>query len=112
MQIALYARSFSLTDALRNHAEQRLRLALTRHAEHVRRVVVRLSDINGPRGGADMRCDLQVMLSGLPDVVTNATATDLYFAISRAAERASHGVMRRLRRQRRHQHPAHPRLPM
>ena len=100
MQIDIQARQFSLTDALRNHAERRLRCALACCDDHIKQVVMRLSDINGPRGGADKRCHLQVMLTGLPDVVVEDTEADLYIAINRATDRAGRTVGRRLARQR------------
>ena len=53
MQIDIQTRNFGLTQALRNHAERRLRFALTSAGNHVQRIIVRLSDINGPRGGED-----------------------------------------------------------
>lgn len=100
MQIDIQARQFSLTNALRSHAERRLRFALTCCGDHIQRVVMRLSDINGPRGGADKRCHLQVVLAGLPDVVVEDMEDDLYVAIDRATDRASRTVGRRLVRQR------------
>ena len=100
MQINIQARNFSLTDALRSHAERRLRFALTCCDDHIKQVVMRLSDINGPRGGADKRCHLQVVLTGLPDVVVKDTEADLYVAIDRATDRAGRTVGRRLARQR------------
>ena len=98
MQIDIQTRNFGLTQALRNHAERRLRFALTSAGNHVQRIIVRLSDINGPRGGEDKRCHLQVALAGLPDVVVEDTEADLYFAIDRAAARAGRSVMRRINR--------------
>ena len=100
MQIDIQARNFSLTDALRSHAERRLRFALACCDDHIQRVVMRLSDINGPRGGADKRCHLQVVLDGLPDVVVEDIEADLYIAIDRATDRAGRTVGRRLARQR------------
>ncbi len=52
MQIDIKASNFPLTNALRRHVEGRLRAALSFYDEHIQRVNVRLSDINGPRGGA------------------------------------------------------------
>ncbi|MET0067813.1 MAG: HPF/RaiA family ribosome-associated protein [Candidatus Thiodiazotropha sp.] len=98
MQIDIQARDFSLTPALRNHAERRARFALTCCDDHIQRVVLRLSDINGPRGGADKRCRLQVVLSGLPDVIIEDTEADLYVAIDRATDRAGRTLLRKVDR--------------
>jgi ribosomal subunit interface protein len=100
MQINIQARNFTLTDALRNHIQRRLRFALIQHDDHIQRVEVRVSDINGPRGGEDKRCHIQVTLEQLPDMVIEDTASDLYVAINRAASRASRTLSRRLSRQR------------
>ena len=96
MQIDIQARNFSLTDALRTHVERRLGFALARNADHIQRVVVRLSDINGPRGGADKCCHIQVVLRHLPEVVIQDTEADLYVAIYRALDRAARTVARAL----------------
>ncbi|HEC15296.1 MAG TPA: HPF/RaiA family ribosome-associated protein [Sedimenticola sp.] len=100
MQVKILARSFSLTNALRSHIQRRLCYALTSSRDSIQRVMVRLSDINGPRGGSDKRCHIHVVLEGLPDVVVEDTESDLYAAISRAGARAGRAVARRLRRRR------------
>ena len=100
MQIDIQARNFLLTDAIRSHIERRLGFALSSRDEHIQRVMVRLSDINGPRGGADKCCHIQVVLIRLADVVIEDTEVDLYNAIDRAADRASRTVGRRLARHR------------
>ncbi len=100
MQINIQSRSFSLTDALREHIKRRLGFALSTRDEHIQRVMVRLSDINGPRGGNDKQCHIQVRLSHLPDVIIEDTEADMYAAIDRAADRAGRTVGRRLSRQR------------
>ena len=64
MQINIQARNFSLTDALRSHAERQLRFALTCCDDHIQRVVMRLSDINGPRGGNEKASKLSTFLIG------------------------------------------------
>lgn len=60
---------------------------------------MRLSDINGLRGGAYKCCHLRVVLPGLFDVVVKDTEADLYVAIDRAADRAQRTVMCRIERQ-------------
>ena len=96
MRIAVQSRGFSLTDALDNHVHRRLDFTLARGARRVRSVGVRLSDLNGPRGGVDKRCLIEIRLDGLPVVVVEDTQADLYTAIDRAATRAGRTVMRRL----------------
>ncbi|HEB81547.1 MAG TPA: HPF/RaiA family ribosome-associated protein [Gammaproteobacteria bacterium] len=101
MQIDIQSRGFSLTDSLLTYSERRLRSALSRCSLHIKRVAVRLSDINGPRGGADKRCHLQVVVPGMPDIVIEDTKTDLYTAINRAMDRARTTVTRKLGRKQR-----------
>jgi len=100
MQIAIHALDFGLTDALRRHAERRLRTVLTCYDDHIQRVVMRLSGYSGERGGADKCCHVHVLLAGLPDVVVEDVETDLYVAISRAVHRAGRAIKRRLGRRR------------
>ena len=100
MQIDIQARNFSLTAALLGHVKRRLRFALSTKDDHIQRVVIRLSDINGPRGGEDKCCHIQVVLPHLPDVIIEDTEEDMYIAIDRAADRAGRTVGRRLARHR------------
>ena len=100
MQIDIQASHFSVTDALRAHAVRRLRFTLSLFDGHIQRIVMRLSDINGPRGGADKCCHLQVVLSGMNDVVVEDIEANLYIAIDRASNRAARTVKRQLTRRR------------
>ena len=104
MQIVITARGFPLTQGLREHIERRIRFALDWANYHVRKVNVRLSDSNGPRGGEGKRCHIQVALPGVADVVIEDTETDLYIAIDRAADRAGRTLARRVERNREHPH--------
>jgi ribosomal subunit interface protein len=100
MQIDIQTRSFVMTEAIRSHSRRRLHFALSGYDDRIQRVVVRLSDINGPRGGADKRCHLRLVLPAMPDVVVEDIEADLYLAIDRAADRAGRTLRRRLARQR------------
>lgn len=100
MQFDIRAQGFDLTDGLRDHAERRLRFALDWARHEVSRVVLRFSDINGPRGGNDKRCQVHIPLPRMRDVVVEDTAADLYVAMDRAIERAARTLERRLSRQR------------
>ena len=99
MKIDIQSRGFSLTDALHRYAQRRLHFVMSYCGDHINRVVVRLSDVNGPRGGADKRCHIRIVLAGIPSVVVEDTEADLYAAIDRACDRARRTVVRRIDRQ-------------
>ena len=100
MRVDIKTNGFDLTDGLRDHAQRRLQFALDWAKHGVSRVSINLSDINGPRGGKDKRCQIHIPLPGNRDVVIQDTESDLYAAIDLAADRASHTLERRLERQR------------
>ena len=104
MQIDIQARDFSLTQSLRSHVERRLGFALGQRYDRISRILVRLSDINGPRGGNDKRCRLHLVMPGRANVVIEDTRADLYAAIDCAAERAARTVARKLARLRTFRH--------
>ncbi len=94
------ARGFTTTAALKEYISRRLSFAFDRFAARVSRVQVRLSDINGPRGGSDKRCQLVVAMGDLPAIVVADTSSDLYMAIDRSIGRAVHTAGRNLVRRR------------
>src|SRR5690242_8539596 len=76
MRITIQANGFTMTHALRAYTEQRLASALGWARTRMQRLVVQLSDINGPRGGVDKRCKIQVQLGGGRAVVIEDTEAD------------------------------------
>ncbi|MCP5279164.1 MAG: HPF/RaiA family ribosome-associated protein [Thiobacillus sp.] len=100
MRIDIQTHGFSLTQGLREYVEKRLAYDLSHAGDSIMRLTVRLSDINGPRGGDDKRCLIEVRLKQAPAVVIEDVEADLYVAIDRAAERAGRTLARRLARQR------------
>ncbi|MDB2704986.1 HPF/RaiA family ribosome-associated protein [Pseudomonadota bacterium] len=98
MQIDIQARSFTLTTALKEYAELKLKSSLSGCQDRLRRVVIRLSDINGPRGGEDKHCHIQVVLPGMSDVIIEDTEENMYSAIDKATDRASSAVTRKVSR--------------
>lgn len=98
MHIDIRAREFPLTEALQQHAERRIRYALSRNDHRILRIVMQLSDVNGPRGGNDKRCHLRVVLNGMPELVAEDIEADMYMAINRATTKAGRSLARRMKR--------------
>ena len=99
MKIDIQSRGFSLTDALHRYTQRRLHFVMSYCSGHINQVVVRLSDVNGPRGGADKCCHIRIVLAGIPNVVVEDTEVDMYAAIDRACDRARRTVVRKIDRQ-------------
>jgi putative sigma-54 modulation protein len=92
MEVHLLARQFPLTPSLRNHVERRLRTGFSFARNRIGDVVVRLGDINGPRGGRDKLCHILVAVPGQPTFVVRDVQADLYTAVDRAIQRAAYKV--------------------
>ncbi len=98
MHIQIHSDDFNLTDGLRDHIVKRLEYSLNHGRDVISRVVVRLADINGPKGGVDKCCGIEVRLKGRATIAIDDTQTDLYVAIDRAAERTGRTLDRRIAR--------------
>ena len=100
MNVDIQSLGFPLTTALFDHSKRRLCFVLTRHSNRIRRVVVRLGDENGPRGGVDKFCRIQVHLRDAPMAVIEDVGSDLYAVIDRATDRVGRMVVKHLDRSR------------
>jgi ribosomal subunit interface protein len=94
MELYLKGHHVGLSDALRVYMGRRLGLALQGFEKHLQSVDVRLSDVNGPRGGVDKSCAITVALRRLGVVFASARGVDAYGTVDRAVSRI-HAVLRR-----------------
>ncbi|NOT14472.1 MAG: HPF/RaiA family ribosome-associated protein [Methylotenera sp.] len=108
MQLDIQTNGFSLTEGIRDYTIRRLQFALDRNDQQITRVQVRLADINGPRGGVDKRCQIDLTLAGQGDIVIEDVETNLYVAIDRASDRCARTLTRRLERSREFSHEKVP----
>jgi hypothetical protein len=83
---------------LRDTAAQRLHGALRRFAWLVVRVRVRMSDVNGPRGGLDKRCQVALETATGRTLLVESVAGDWQAALGQAVERAGAAIARVRRR--------------
>ena len=90
----------AIDDEDRDYIGRKLGMKLGKFGSSIERITVRLSDTNGPKGGRDQKCQIKVVLSGLPSVVVNETDSTLPRTIDRAVDAAAIAVRRRVRRRR------------
>jgi hypothetical protein len=79
-------------------ATERAALLLRHHERLVRGVVLHLSDVDGPRGGADVHCRAVARLRGLGEVATAGVGTDAGLAVEDCLARLECAVDRATRR--------------
>ena len=90
----------AIDDEHRDCIARKLGTKLGKFASSVERITVRPSDTNGPKGGQDQKCQIKVVMSGLPSVVVNETDSTLGRTIDRAIDAAATTVRRRVQRRR------------
>jgi putative sigma-54 modulation protein len=98
MKIDVRFRGLKRSDALRDHAVRRIHSHLRRFGHEISSVVVRISDVNGPKGGVDKQCQVTVRGRRLSGVIVDDLRGDAYSAVDMAVERVSRRVGRDLER--------------
>ena len=100
MKIHVRSKQLKVDAALRCHIERRLDFSLGRFSQRVERVTVQLTDVNGPRGGDDKACRIEVCLRPSGTVFVEHRDADLVAVVDRAADRIGRTVPRALERER------------
>jgi ribosome hibernation promoting factor len=99
MRVEIRGRHIEVTDEIRAYGERSLDFALARLGVRIESVRVYLLDMNGPRGGVDKCCRIDVRLRPTGSVFVEEAASGLHSALDRAAGRAGRTVRRALRRE-------------
>lgn len=78
---------WSVTEAMADHITTHMDHLEHRFGDRVRSMAIRLTDVNGPKGGEDKVCRLQARIENHPSINTEGRHADLYTAIAQAAHR-------------------------
>jgi ribosome-associated translation inhibitor RaiA len=98
VQVELKAHSTDLADSLRGYIERRLSLNAGRFFDQVIRIRVRISGLNGPRGGTRASCRMSIDVKSLGKMVVQEFYLDAHTAIDRAAARLGRLLRQRIAR--------------
>ena len=83
---------------MRDLSVARVRFSLRRLVAMVQHAKVQFSDVNGPRGGVDKRCQVELKTDGAGTVVIASLARDWRTALDRSLTRAARELTRGLQR--------------
>jgi len=97
MQVVFKSRVAQAADLL-DLSQRRTRFVLRRLAWLVPQATISMSDVNGPRGGIDKRCQVELKTVGAGTVVVASVASDWRSALDKALARAARFVLRLVQR--------------
>lgn len=100
MKIDVRFRNLEASESLREAAVRRVHFHLSRFGREISSVNVRISDVNGPKGGVDKRCQVTVRGPRLSSVVVDELSSEVYAAVDLAFQRIGRAVGRDLERMR------------
>jgi ribosome-associated translation inhibitor RaiA len=89
-----------LTEDDATYIRGKLRTRLDKFARSIRWTSVRVTDLNGPRGGVDQACSITVALKGLPSVIVTRRHASGHAAIDEALHAIEQAVRAILGRRR------------
>ena len=107
MQIIFESRDADASQ-MRDLSIERVRFSLRRLTALVPRAKVQFSDVNGPRGGVDKRCQVELKTDSAGTVVIASLARDWRTALDRSLGRATRVLTKSLQR---NQKPVRGRAP-
>lgn len=100
MKVEVRTRNVTSSEQLLSHVSRRLSFALRRFAREIDSAVVRLSDMNGPRGGEDKKCHLVIRGPRIRTISIEERSSDVGAGVDLLVDRAARTVARSLERRR------------
>jgi len=94
MTPTIIAKGIKASESLREYITERLSTVLTHTQSSIPNITIRLTDLNGSRGGIDKRCLIHLKLPGISPIVVTGLAADITSAIDMAAQRISKAANR------------------
>jgi ribosome-associated translation inhibitor RaiA len=99
MQVLFTSRD-AVSNPMRELAVDRVHFVMRRLGAFVPRAAVQMSDVNGPRGGIDKRCRVQLTTHSTGTIVITSTAREWRTALDGALARAARALLRACERTR------------
>ncbi len=100
MKIKIQSEVQEEKETLTEHVERRLQFSIGRFVDRIDSVRIRISDVNGPRGGVDQRCSILLKLKLGKEIFVESTETSWEAAVDLASDRVGRSVSRTLQLQR------------
>ncbi len=96
--LEVHTHGVAILPALEKYLHAKLGARLGKYAVHIERVTARFEDLNGPRGGIDKECRIQVALVSRPTILVSARGRDARRAFDAVLTSLTRAVGRDLER--------------
>jgi len=100
MQTVIQSKDYALTEALQSFIREHAKKSMNSCNNHIKQLNIRLKDINGPKGGEDKECLVEVKLANHAPIVVVKRSSDAYQSIRNALSRASRITLRKVGKRR------------
>ena len=111
MRIEIRGKDIELDKTMKDYIEHRLQSGLDRFSARIARVTVQILDINGPHGGPDKSCRIEIRLHPRGRIFVKDTDAHFHAAVDRAVDCAACAVGREIERVRMLSRTAHKTRP-
>lgn len=98
MRSTIITKGIDAGQSWREYITERMDAVLAHAQDSIHFITVRLSDMNGPKGGVDKRCQIHVKPMGLPAVIVTEVSASVSDAIDGAMQRAAKVIKRVMER--------------
>jgi putative sigma-54 modulation protein len=100
MKIQIRFRGVERSEALVEYTTHRAHQHLRRFEPQLSGVMIRITDLNGPRGGKDKRCQFTATGPAIGSIHLSYTHKDVYAGVDIGLEKMSHLIVRSIERAR------------
>lgn len=98
MKIMMRAKKIQLTEEVKDSIQRRVYFSLGRFSNCIRDIKIMLADVNGPRGGVDKSCHVNVRLKPCGEVYMEDQSEDLKAVIYNIFDRLNRALERKIKR--------------
>lgn len=99
MHLTISSQNVEISTEQRQHIAEKARKSLTRLVNRIEGVRVKFIDVNGPKGGRDTQCKLQISVNKQQSVQVSAVQNNVFQAFAKALSTAKQVLKSRIARQ-------------
>lgn len=104
MKIDIQAKQLKLGQTFKQNVKVKIRRLFQHNSEEVNRIDITLADVNGPKGGEDKVCKVNVSVGGGKNILVSAREASAYKAVTLAVKKASATLSRQRQKAREIKH--------